>query len=112
MLAIEFGSIVGLTIFIPVSLNGCINIRENSIEMFGINRTQNLMFSHYKLNNLGDQKTRNRRNVDSGIILRNGTFYARANKILLNMIESNRDITGILEKDWTIDVLNNTIQNG
>ena len=112
MIAIEMGSIVGIIIFIPVSLNGCIDIRDNTIEMFGINRTQTLLFSHYKLTKLGDEKTKNKRNEDSDIILSNGTFSSRVNTILINMIESNRDIKGILENDWTIDVLNNSVKNG
>lgn len=112
MLSIEMGSVVGITIFIPISLHRCIDIRDNTIEMFGIYRTQTLMFSRYKLNELGDEKAESRRNVDSDMILRNGTFLARVNTILINMIESNRDIEGIPEKDWTIDAFNNTVQNG
>lgn len=112
IIAIEIGLVAGMIIFIPVSLNSCIYIRDNTIEMFGIKRTQTLMFSHYKLNKLGDEKTRKRRNENSDIILGNGTFSSRVNKILVNIIESNRDIKAILENDWTIDVLNNTVKNG
>ena len=98
--------------FISISLPGCIHIRQDEITVFGINRTRTLMFTHYKVKNIGDEYTKQKRHNDSDIILSNGTFVTRINKILLNMVKSNSDIKGILDENWTVDVINNTDKNG
>ena len=104
--------IVGILIVAAIFLPGCIDYRSDTISLFGIHRTRSLMFTKYKLKKIGDQETKDRIHVDSKIILRNDTFHSRADNILVNMVESNRDIKGILDEDWTIHVLNNTVKNG
>ena len=105
-------AIIGILVLAAIFLPGCIDYRSDTISLFGINRTRSLMFTKEKLKKIGDQEVQDRINVDSKIILRNGTFHSRANNILLNMVESNRDIKGIIDEDWTLHVLNNTVKNG
>ena len=105
-------SIIGFVIFIPISLQGCIDFRKDTISLFGINRTRILMFTSHKLKKMGDFETKDRRYVDSNIILENGTFHSRARNVLAKIVDRNQEITGIFSKDWTIDVLNSTVTNG
>ena len=104
--------IVGVLVLAFIFLPGCVDYRSDTISLFGINRARSLIFTKYKLKKIGDQETKDRISVDLEIILRNGTFDSRATNILVNMVESNRHVKGIMDEDWTLHVLNNTVKNG
>ena len=99
--------VIGLMIFVSISLAGCIFIRQDTINLFGINRTRQLMFNEKCATKWGEENAKVEYKVPNAI-LHNHTFAIRANRVLKIILNSNLEITQKTSKNWTVAVTNDT----
>lgn len=94
-------------ILAPISLPGCLHVRKDAINLFGINRSRTLLFSKKFFMEYGKP-----RRYEDNVLYGNYSFKIRANRVLTHMINSNYNTTSVFDMDWNIEVLNDTVRNG